>query len=208
VLLESPTVKRIAAAGGSSKVNGGTNRKGAILKAAARLFRQKGYERTTVRDLAQAVHMQSGSLFFHFKTKEDILHAVAQEGLERAIATLDMTLARARAPREKLAAILRTHLHATLGEERDAFTVVLLDWRSLPPKSRKRLIPLRDDYESHLGRALQDLSKSGVLPKDTKLLRLFLLGALNWTVHWYRPDGSLTIDELADGFLELVLTRS
>src|SRR5262249_49037527 len=148
-----------------AKQNGAVNRKADILKAAARLFREKGYERTTVRDLANAVHMQSGSLFFHFKTKDDILHAVAQEGLEHAVEILDRTVASARTPREKLAAILRTHLHATLGEGRDAFTVVLLDWRSLPPKSRKRLVPLRDDYESHFSRALRDLSKSGVLPR-------------------------------------------
>jgi len=158
-----------------------------------------------VRDLARAVRIQSGSLFFHFDSKEEILEAVIEDGMERAVAKLDRALAQARTPREKLSAIFRTHLRETLGDERDTFVVLMLDWRALPPKSRKRAVALRDEYESHIGKTLDQLAKNGTVAPNSRLLRLFLLGALNWTILWYRRDGTLSIDELADAYLELVM---
>ena len=181
------------------------NRKDAILKAAGRLFREYGYEGTSVRDIAKAVRIQSGSLFFHFKSKEEILLCILEGGLLRAVAVLDRYLEHARTPREKMSAILHGHLNAVLDFERDAFTIVLRDWRTLTPASRKKIIALRDEYESHIARVLTELSGTGLIPADARLFRFFLLGALNWTVQWYRADGDLTIDQLADGFLNLLL---
>jgi len=183
------------------------NRRDIIIKAAGRLFRQKGYEGTSVRDIADAVGLQSGSLFFHFSSKEEILVSLLEGGLRRAVAILDDHLAQAKTPEEKLPAILHGHLQAILEVERDAFYVVLRDWRTLSLPSRRKVIALRDEYESHISGALEELAKTGIIPPNTRLFRLFLLGALNWTVQWYRPDGGLTIDQLADGFLELMLPQ-
>jgi AcrR family transcriptional regulator len=183
------------------------NRRDIIIKAAGRLFRQKGYEGTSVRDIADAVGLQSGSLFFHFSSKEEILVSLLEGGLRRAVAILDDHLAQARSPEEKLPAILHGHLQAILEVERDAFYVVLRDWRTLSLPSRRKVIALRDEYESHISGALEELARNGIIPANTRLFRLFLLGALNWTVQWYRPDGGLTIDQLADGFLELMLPQ-
>jgi hypothetical protein len=88
---------------------------------------------------------------------------------------------------------------------KQAFTTVLLDWRTLSPQSRKKVIALRNEYEGHVKAVLDELSSTGLIPADTGMFRLFLLGALNWTVQWYRPGGDLTIDELADRFLELMV---
>ena len=183
------------------------NRREIIVKAAGRLFREKGYEGTSVRDLANAVGLQSGSLFFHFRSKEEILLSLLEGGLRRAVAILDRHLAAAVSPREKLSAILHGHLQAILDEERDAFYVVLRDWRTLSPYSRKKVIALRDEYENRIALSLNELAHSGLIPGNTRLFRLFLLGALNWTVQWYRPDGDLTIGELADSFLELMVPK-
>jgi TetR/AcrR family transcriptional regulator, cholesterol catabolism regulator len=183
------------------------NRREVIVKAAGRLFREKGYEGTSVRDLADAVGLQSGSLFFHFRSKEEILLSLLEGGLRRAVAILDRHLAAAVSPREKLSAILHGHLQAILDEERDAFYVVLRDWRTLSPHSRKKVIALRDEYENRIALSLSELAPSGLIPGNIRLFRLFLLGALNWTVQWYRPDGDLTIGELADSFLDLVVPK-
>jgi pheromone shutdown protein TraB len=75
--------------------------------------------------------------------------------------------------------------------ERDAFTIVLRDWRTLSPESRQQVIALGDEYESHIARVLDDLEGTGLIPENTRLFRLFLLGALNWTVQWYRADGDI-----------------
>ena len=188
-------------------LNGSTAeiRREEIIKAASRLFCEKGYERTTVRDLADAVDMHSGSLFLYFATKEEIFLAVLKAGMHRAEVILNEQLAKAQTPREKLAAICHGHLTAILGAERDAFTIVLRDWRTLSPESRLQVIALRDEYEKHIGRVLDDLAGTGLIPEDTRLFRFFLLGALNWTVQWYRSTGDLTIDDLAEGFLSLIV---
>lgn len=192
---------------GNKKRSRLANRREIIIKAAGRLFRKRGYEGTSVRDIADAVGLQSGSLFFHFSSKEEILVSLLEGGLRRAVAILDNHLAEATSPREKLSAILHGHLEAILEEERDAFYVVLRDWRTLSSPSRRKVIALRDEYENHITCALDELAKTGLIPGNTRLFRLFLLGALNWTVQWYRPDGGLTINQLADGFLELMLPQ-
>ena len=182
-----------------------SNRRDLIIRTASRLFRTKGYERTTVRDLADAVGMHSGSLFFHFRSKEEILLAILENGLQHSIQILSRSLANARTPTEKLAAICHGHLKAILEEERDTFTVILSDWYTLSPKSRRKVIALRDQYEAHIDRALKEVTKSGSLHGDIRVFRLFLLGALNWTVQWYRADGDLTVDQLAERFLSIIL---
>jgi AcrR family transcriptional regulator len=192
---------------GNGKRTRPTNRREIIIKAAGQLFRKQGYEGTSVRDIADAVGLQSGSLFFHFSSKEEILLSLLEGGLRRAVAILDHHLAQAVSPREKLSAILHGHLQAILEEERDAFYVVLRDWRTLSSPSRRKVIALRDEYESHIALSLDELAHTGLIPGNTRLFRLFLLGALNWTVQWYRPDGGLTINQLADGFLELMLPQ-
>src|SRR5690349_3161572 len=123
--------RRARPANATKKKSRANSRRELILKTAARLFRERGYENTTVRDLATAVKMQSGSLFFHFASKEDILLSILERGLLRAVAILDRHLSQAKTPREKLSAILHGHLNAVLFEERDGFTVVLRDWRGL-----------------------------------------------------------------------------
>lgn len=180
------------------------NRREQIIKTAAKLFRERGFERTTVRDLADAVDMHSGSLFFHFRDKEEILQAVLENGMKRAITILDRSLANAHTPNQKLAAICHGHLKAILEEERDTFTVILRDWHILSPRSRNKIIALRDKYEGRVGQVLNEIGESGFVQRDTRLLRLFLLGALNWTVQWYRADGDLTVDQLAEEFLSII----
>ncbi len=184
-----------------------TNRREVIIRAAGKLFHKRGYEGTSVRDIAEAVGLHSGSLFFHFETKEEILVSLLEGGLRRAVTILDDHLARASSPREKLSGLMHGHLKAILQDERDAFYVVLRDWRTLSPFSRKKVIALRDEYESHIARALDRIAENGIIPKNRRLFKLFLLGALNWTVQWYRPDGDLSIDQLADGFLDLMVPQ-
>jgi TetR/AcrR family transcriptional regulator, cholesterol catabolism regulator len=191
-----------------SKKHRVSNRRELIIKTASRLFRAKGYERTTVRDLADAVGMHSGSLFFHFRSKEEILLAVLENGLRHSISILARGLANAHTPTQKLAAICHGHLKAILEEERDTFTVILSDWYTLSPKSRKKVIALRDQYEGHIDRALKEIGKCGLVQGDTRVFRFFLLGALNWTVQWYRADGGLTVDQLAEEFLSIILRTS
>lgn len=176
-----------------------------LVLAAATLFRDQGYERTTVRDLGNAVGLQSGSLFYHFRSKEEILVAVMALGITRTTEQLQQALGASRTLRDKLAALFRVHLNSLLGENQAALEVMLYEWRSVSPAARPGLIVLRDRYEALWQQVLDDAAAAGLVKPDTRLLRRTLLGSLHWTVQWFREEGELSVDSLADHMLELVL---
>ncbi|GGY23167.1 TetR/AcrR family transcriptional regulator [Paludibacterium paludis] len=182
------------------------SRRRELIEAAARLFRDQGYERTTVRDLGNAVGLQSGSLFYHFRTKEEILVAVMALGISRTTEQLAEAIAAARSAREKLAALFHVHLNSLLGDNQAALEVMLYEWRSVSESSRPGLIVLRDRYEALWQSVLDEAASQGLVKTDTRLLRRTLLGSLHWSVQWYREDGELTVDQLAERMMALVLT--
>ncbi len=176
-----------------------------LIEAAAKLFRDQGYERTTVRDLGNAVGLQSGSLFYHFRTKEEILVAVMARGITRTTEQLERAIAAADSPRAKLAALFHVHLNSLLGDNQAALEVMLYEWRSVSDAARPGLIVLRDRYEALWQTVLDEAATHGLVRQDTRLLRRTLLGSLHWSVQWYRKDGQLSVDELADHMLGLVV---
>lgn len=176
-----------------------------LVRAAARLFRDQGYERTTVRDLGNAVGLQSGSLFYHFRTKEEILVAVMALGITSTTEQLEAALAQAASVRDKLAALLSVHLHSLLGDNQAALEVMLYEWRSVSDAAKPGLIVLRDRYEALWQGVLDEAAAAGLVKPNTRLLRRTMLGSLHWTVQWYRPEGGLSVEELAREMLDLML---
>ena len=184
------------------------NRRAEIVRAAGRLFHEKGYSATTIRDIADAVGMRSGSPFYHFKTKNDMLRAVVLEGM----GAINDAVARAansdKPPRARFEAMLRAHLGQLLGGDgRDFAAALLHESRHLDPEVLAELVAFKDRYEAMWQQALQDLKRAGLIADDSQLARLFLLGALNWTVQWYRPDGSKSIEQIARQLASFVLGK-
>jgi AcrR family transcriptional regulator len=176
-----------------------------MVRVAARLFRDHGYQRTTVRDLGDAIGMQSGSLFYHFRSKDDILTAVMALGITSTTEKLEQALAQAGDARARLAALFHVHLNSLLGDNQAALEVMLYEWRSVDEAARPGLIVLRDRYEALWQGVLDEAAAAGLVKADTALLRRSLLGSLHWTVHWFRQDGGLSVDDLADRMLALAL---
>jgi AcrR family transcriptional regulator len=183
------------------------NRRGDIVRAAARLFREKGFEGTTVRDIAKAVGMQSGSPFYHFGSKVEILVAVMEEGLRQGLETTRAVLARELAPRARLRALVEAHLRTIHGPGSDFIPVLLYDWRSLPEAEQRRIVAWRDQYDAAWQSALQALRRDGQLGVDPKLARLFILGAVNFTALWYRRGGGLSLAQVADAAVDLLVPQ-
>ena len=181
--------------------------KGRLLSAAAHLFRTKGFERTTVRDLAQAVGIQSGSIFHHFKTKEEILKCVMEEVIHFNTDRMRNALQQATSPRDKLLALIKSELISINGETGEAMAVLIYEWRSLSPESQRYILTLREHYEKLWLGALNEAQEAGLIPPsvDTFILRRFLTGALSWSNYWYKPDGVLNIDQLAEQALTMVI---
>ena len=179
--------------------------RGRLLREAARLFRDKGYERTTVRDLAAAVGIQSGSLFHHFRTKEEILKAVMVETIRLNTALMEAAVDAADSDREKLRALVRAELESINGQTGEAMAVLVFEWRSLSEKSQAEVLELRDIYERLWLDVLQSLQRGGLLKADPFIVRRMLTGALSWTVTWYKPErGGLTLDGLTDQIMAMM----
>jgi TetR/AcrR family transcriptional regulator, cholesterol catabolism regulator len=170
--------------------------RGRLLHEAAGLFRDKGYERTTVRDLAAAVGIQSGSLFHHFRTKEEILKAVMVETIRLNTALMQAAVEVADTNRDKLRALVRAELESINGQTGEAMAVLVFEWRSLSEAARVEVLELRDIYEAIWLDVLEGLRREKVLAADPFVVRRMLTGALSWTVTWYRPDGGLSLDDL------------
>ena len=173
--------------------------RGKLLNAAARLFEQKGYARTTVRDIAAEVGILSGSIFHHFANKEDILYNVMQEVTVYARARMQEAVAAAESPREQLRACIQCELEAIHGLAVPGFSILVLEWRSLSEKNQRKILQLRDDYERIWRDAL--LLANGA-DADPALTRRLLQGALTHTHTWFQPRGrGITLEQLADEVL-------
>jgi AcrR family transcriptional regulator len=184
------------------KTNDESARKVELRTAAAHLFRKVGYARATVRDVAKAVGLQSGSIFYYYETKEEILVDVMREGMRRFMETVMEPLRDATTPVMRLRALLIGHLKALHGGN-DELAVILSEWRSLAPNSRRKIVKQRDEIEAMWDRVLRELATEGRVHGDLAILRLALLGAANWSLQWYDERGRLSIDALADQLLEL-----
>lgn len=179
-----------------------------LTRLAAQLFVQEGFDRTTVRMLAQEMGIKSGSLFHHFRDKQEILCAVIEEGTQNALTIAREALEACEpTPEARLHAMARAHLE-TLLTDRNAHVVALYEWRRLDAESRAHLSHLRDAYEALWQEVVGDALEAGLIHGDKFLVSRFVLGALNWTVRWYDPHGSRTPEELARELIAMITPPS
>jgi AcrR family transcriptional regulator len=186
------------------------NRRQQLLSQAAKLFRRKGFGGTSTRDIAAAVGMQSGSPFYHFKSKGALLFAVMEEGMRTAITRQQQALEAERnvTPSDsavRLRVLIRNHFDVLLGPGSDFIPVMLYEARSITPRQRAALAQLQSEYERPWLPVLDALHADGRLKADVKLARLLMFGALNWSAQWYDRRKGATLDELTDAAMALFL---
>jgi len=177
-----------------------------LLATAAVMFRQRGYAGTSTRDLAAALGMQSASLYHYIGSKEDLLFDLSREALEVIGARVAAALDGAEDPVERLRLLIRTHLVTALSDQ-DKHAVMLTEMHSLSPARRAEVLKMRDQYEAYVEGVLSKARGAGVIRTDipVKYLRLALLDLLGWTIFWFRPDGELSPNALADIMVTLYL---
>jgi TetR/AcrR family transcriptional regulator, cholesterol catabolism regulator len=172
---------------GGNRNKGQDNRRGEMLDVAARFFSRHGFAGASIRDIASEVGVQPSSLYYFFKSKEDLFAAVYEKGVDEIIAAVSKATAKAGTPWARLEQAATGHLQALLSSD-DYNTLVA----NIVPRGSsdfdKRLIQHRDSYE----KIFVDLIAALPLPPrtDRQLLRLTMLGALNGVVNWYRPGGA------------------
>ena len=192
--------KRRAARGGATP--GSTRVE--ILKAAAAAFRKLGYHGATVEEIAAALHMKKGNLYYYFRNKEEILFACHQYSLDRLLAILDEIERSAVSPEQKLRRLIRAFVHTILDELHG--TALFLDLEALSPAHLRTVIARRDRFDKGMREVMREGIRSGTFVyADAKLLSFAILGAVNWIPRWYNPDGPSTSDEIADQFADYLI---
>ncbi|MFG6175846.1 TetR/AcrR family transcriptional regulator [Halomonas sp. THAF12] len=177
-----------------------------LTRQAAQLFVQEGFDRTTVRMLAQEMGIKSGSLFHHFRDKQEILAAVIEEGTENALSIARAALDECDSdPEARLHAMARAHLE-TLLTDRNAHVVALYEWRRLDGQARAHLSHLRDAYEALWETVIDEALAAGLIQGDRFLVSRFVMGALNWTVRWYDPEGERSPEDLARELIAMLMS--
>lgn len=172
-----------------------------ILRTAARLFREQGFAGTGLRQIATEAGLLLGSVHYRFPTKESLLVALMERAVAATMETVRAAVAQTRDPVDRIRAGLGAHLRALLSGD-DAIYVLLYDWRVLSGDARDAVIRLRDRYEAFWDGIIYEAAGAGRLRPglDLRLLRLFGFGAINWVATWYRPDGAMTAEDVANEF--------
>ena len=186
-----------------------------ILRAAARLFQQQGYDATSMNDVAAALKLSKGGLYHHFQSKDEILFHIMSHAMditeERVInvvrridgARVDVT--RTDVTEERLRTLIRLHIQLVLSPEDREITVMLHENHPLPPALRRKINGRKKDYLHFVEHLIADVqrkrnSQSSVTPRAAALA---LVGMINWIYQWYKPDGPLTGDALVRQYTDI-----
>jgi len=177
-----------------------------ILRMAARLFQQRGYDATSMNDVAAALKLSKGGLYHHFQSKDEILFEIMNHAME---ITQDRVLTPVRGiadPEERLRALIRLHIEVVLSPRDREITVMLHENHPLPPALRKRINTRKKEYihfvESLMGEVQRARHARGAV--SPRAAAFALLGMINWIYQWYKPEGDLQAQNLVPQFTDLV----
>ena len=177
-----------------------SGRRSALIAAAARHFRDKGFDATTTRDIASATGMRSGSPFYHFKSKNPLLFGGMEEGKQAAQRIQEAVLAPLPpgvAARDTLAALVLNHLYVLWLPGNDFVPVMHYEWRSITPAQRRKIQGLKDAYEAPWQTVLEQLAAERRLGTNASLARSMLFSVLHGSLRWFKPEGRLRLEQLA-----------
>ncbi|MFZ1010908.1 MAG: TetR/AcrR family transcriptional regulator [Candidatus Sulfotelmatobacter sp.] len=194
-----------------------------ILRTAARLFQQRGYDATSMNDVAAALKLSKGGLYHHFQSKDEILYEIMNHAME---ITQERVLNPVRSiadPEERLRTLIRLHIEVVLSPRDREITVMLHENHPLPPLLRKRINSRKKEYvhflESLMAEVQEKVQEKAQEKISSKVQRevrqsggkvspraaaFALLGMINWIYQWYKPEGELHAQTLIPQFTELI----
>ncbi len=176
-----------------------------ILRAAARLFQQQGYDATSMNDVAAALKLSKGGLYHHFQSKDEILFNIMSHAMDITEDRVINVARRVEDPEERLRTLIRLHIGVVLSEEDREITVMLHENHPLPPALRRKINGRKKDYVHFVENMIADVqrkrnSTSTVTPRAAAFA---LVGMINWIYQWHKPGGTLTGDDIVRQFTEI-----
>jgi TetR/AcrR family transcriptional regulator, cholesterol catabolism regulator len=185
------------------------SRRRAIEDVASSLFRERGYAATSVRDIARALDIQGASLYAHVTSKEDVLWAIVDRAASAFEEAADRALAGGHGlpadATNRLAALVRAHV-GVIAADPELASVFVHEWRHLSGDRRDAILARRDGYERRFRKLVADGMAAGDFTStDPAIAAAFLLTALNGIAGWYRVEGRLPADRIADHYADLAV---
>ena len=180
---------------------GGAGARGDILDAALRLFASRGYRATSVQDLADALGYGKATLYYYIRSKEEILLTIHELFMRRLVDDANAVIAGQGSAAEKLRKIIVNFVEL-VGRHHAEATVVNEEMRELSPRSLKRVVAERDEYERMLTRLVGEAAAA-----DPQVAARAILGMVNWCYRWLRANGPLTQREVGEQMAALVIRR-
>jgi len=176
-----------------------------ILRTAARLFQQQGYDATSMNDVAAALKLSKGGLYHHFQSKDEILFDLMDHAMDITQERVINPVRDIADPEERLRMLIRLHIEVVLSVRDREITVMLHENHPLSPSLRRRINTRKKDYVHFVENLIAEVqrarqSKGIVSPQAAAFA---LLGMINWIYQWYRPEGTLQEEDLVREYTEI-----
>lgn len=188
----------------STEVDSGTRDQ--LIQRALELFERNGYPRTSVEDIVDAAGLTKGAFYHHFQSKEEVLEIIHNDYVDAQVEMCERIIAKYTDPREQFAQIARSTITG-LGEYRAHVSVYLQDRRFLTGDRKDNVTAKRNQVDRIFTGIIERGAASGVFRKDVepKLVAFGLIGMYAWVINWWRPGGPLSLEAVADQYVELIL---
>jgi TetR/AcrR family transcriptional regulator, cholesterol catabolism regulator len=176
-----------------------------ILRTAARLFQERGYDATSMNDVAAALKLSKGGLYHHFQSKDEILFNIMSHAMDITEERVINVVRRVEGAEQRLRELIRLHIGVVLSEEDREITVMLHENHPLPAGLRRKINARKKDYIHFVEHLVADAqrqrgSASGVTPRAAAFA---LVGMINWIYQWYKPEGSLTGSDIVEQYTDI-----
>jgi len=176
-----------------------------ILRTAARLFQQRGYDATSMNDVASALKLSKGGLYHHFQSKDEILFHIMSHAMDITEEKVINAVRGISDPEDRLRMLIRRHLNVVLSVRDREITVMLHENHPLPPPLQKRINARKKDYIHFVENLIAEVQRlkrtNGVV--SPRAAAFALLGMINWIYQWYRPDGTLLGEDLVRQYTDI-----
>jgi AcrR family transcriptional regulator len=180
--------------------------KKSVFEVAAEVFHRKGYDNTSMSDVAEAAGLTKAGLYHHVSSKESLLFTVLDSGLDFTESYVMKPLESISDPLERLKTMIDLHLRLVLEERNLEVTGLLHECKTLSPSDRARIDKRKKEYVRMTTKLITDVVKKfNIKDVNPKLAAFSLLGMLNWTYQWYKPSGSSSREEIVENFQRIFL---
>jgi AcrR family transcriptional regulator len=174
-----------------------------IIKSAAHAFGRKGFHATTLEEIAADLKVTKASLYYYFSTKEELLFEVHLLSMEDVLGRITRIKAETASPVDQLRAVITEHLRVLAADYEGAF--LLQQEYDLPENYRLEIVKLRDRYEQEVLQIVEEGERQRLFRvKDTRVAVRMMLGSINWFLRWYRAGGRLTVDQIAEAYIDFI----